>query len=177
MLDARRINEAERNVRDYLQSEMLRKQPFRAEIMSVLLKNSEDSLEIAQYLSVNRKSDLWIIVTSYYSMFYAANAVLLRIGYKVGDRLPHKVTSDALIVFVRDKLRKRLLEEYEIAQDEALAGMKADALMDEFDKERAKRGNLQYQTTPVEKRSKAITSLKRAKSFVFEMQKLLESLK
>ncbi|MFH1636887.1 MAG: hypothetical protein ABIB71_00505 [Candidatus Woesearchaeota archaeon] len=117
------------------------------------------------------------LVTSYYSMFYIANAVLFKIGYKVGDKIAHKVTADALIVHVRNKLKKRILEEYEEAKNEALPGIKADTLIDEFDKERSKRGTLQYQTTAVEKHSKAITSLKRAKSFMFEMEKLLDDLK
>ncbi|MEK6974469.1 MAG: hypothetical protein AABW41_04510 [Nanoarchaeota archaeon] len=69
------------------------------------------------------------------------------------------------------------MEEYEEAQNEALPGIKADTLIDEFDKERSKRGILQYETTAVEKRSKAITSLKRAKNFIFEMEKLLGNLK
>lgn len=105
-----------------------------------------------------------------------ANAVLFKLGYKVGDKIPHKITADALIVFVRNKLKKRLLEEYEEAQTEALPGIKADSLLDEFDKERDKRSMLQYETTTLEKHSKAKTSLQRAKNFVFEMEKLLESL-
>ena len=136
-----------------------------------------NSIGIAAFLAENKKSDLWIIVASYYSMFYMADAVLFKLGYKVGDRMPHKVTANALIVFVRNKLRKRLLEEYEEAKSEALPGIKADVLIDEFDKEREKRGILQYETTAVEKHAKAVTSLKRAKNFIFEMEKLLEDLK
>jgi uncharacterized protein (UPF0332 family) len=173
MLDEERIKEAERNVRDYLQSSMLKKHPLREEIITVFKNNARDSIEIAEFLSENKKSDLWIIVTSYYSMFYVANAVLFKLGYKVGDKIPHKVTADALIVFVRNKLKKLLLEDYEEAQNEALPGIKADTLLDEFDKERSKRGILQYETTSLEKHSKAITSLKRAKNFIFEMEKLL----
>lgn len=177
MLDEKRIKEAERNVNDYLQSGMLKKHPFREEIIAVLQTNATDSIEIAEFLSANKKSDLWIIVSSYYSMFYMANAVLFKLGYKVGDKTPHKVTADALIVFVRNKLKKRLLEEYEEAKNDALPGIKADTLIDEFDKERAKRGTIQYETTAIEKHSKAVTSLNRAKNFVFEMEKLLGDLK
>ena len=177
MLDHQRIHEAEKNVRDYLQSGMLKKHPYREEIVTVLLNNANDSMEIAEFLTEHKKSDLWIIVTSYYSMFYIANTVLFKIGYKVGDKIPHKVTADSLIVFVRDKLKKTLLEEYENAKNEALPGIKADSLLEEFDKERAKRGFLQYETAAIEKRSKANTSLNRAKNFMFEMEKLLGNLK
>ena len=176
MLNEERIKEAERNVRDYVESGMMKKSLFQEKILMILQKNAHDSIEIAEFLSENKKSDLWIIVTSYYSMFYVANAVLFKIGYKIGDQTTHKITSDALIVFVRNKLKKRLLEEYEEARNDALPGIKADTLIEEFDKERTKRGTIQYETTVIEKQAKAKTSLLRAKIFLFEMEKLLEDL-
>ena len=53
----------------------------------------------------------------------------------------HKVTSDALIVFVRDKLRDTLIEEYENTQEEALglAKNRAEVIVENFDSERKKR--------------------------------------
>ena len=176
MLDEKRIKEAEKNVRDYIESGMLKKQPFQEEIISILQNNAQESIEIAELLLKSKKSDLWIIVTSYYAMFYKANAILFKLGYKVGDKIPHKITSDALIVFVRNKLKKSILEEYEEAQNEALPGIRADTLIDEFDKERIKRSIIQYETKAIEKHAKAITSLERAKEFLFEIKKLLESL-
>ena len=101
---------------------------------------------------------------------------MFKIGYKIGEQTPHKIASDALVVFVRNKLKKRLLEEYEEARNDALPGIKADTLIEEFDKERIKRGTLQYETVATERQAKARTSLLRAKSFLFEMEKLLESL-
>ncbi len=176
MLDDERIKEAERNIRDYLEHDLIKKHLFQENILTILKNNAHDSIDIAEFLAENKKSDLWIIVTSYYSMFYIANAVLFKIGYKIGDQSPHKITADALIVFVRNKLKKRLLEEYEEAQNEALPQIKADTLIDEFDKERSKRGTIQYETTAIEKQAKAKTSLLRAKIFVFEIEKLLENL-
>jgi hypothetical protein len=46
-------------------------------------------------------------------MYYYTNAVLLKIGYKVGEKIVHKVTSDALIVYIRGKLKENLVEDYE----------------------------------------------------------------
>lgn len=177
MLDEKRIKIAESSVKDYLQNNMLRKYQFKKEIFEVLYNNSLESIEIADFIIEKGKSDLWVIVTSYYSMFYMANAVLFKLGYKVGDKIAHKITADALIVFVRDKLKKTILEEYEEAQNEALPGIKADSLIYTFDKEREKRGKLQYETSLIEKHSKALTSLKRAKNFIFEMEKLLLKLR
>lgn len=108
-------------------------------------------------------------------MYYYANAVLLKLGYKVGEKIVHKVTADAIIVYVRGKLKESLIEEYEETKEEALnlAGMKADALVESFDFERNKRSSIQYNTIDIEKQSKAKTSLQRAKEFTKEMEKML----
>ena len=58
-------------------------------------------------------------------------------------------------------------------QKEALAGIKADELMQAFDYEREKRGIFQYRTNESAKEAKAKTSLERAKEFVIEMKKLV----
>ena len=77
--------------------------------------------------------------------------------FKVGDKIVHKVTADALIVYVRGKLKESLIEEYEETKEEAmnLAGIKADSLIENFDFERTKRSIIQYKTIEIEKRSKA----------------------
>ena len=108
-------------------------------------------------------------------MYYYANAVLLKFGYKVGEKIVHKVTSDAMIVYIRGKLKESLIEEYEQTKEEALnlAGMKADSLIESFEFERNKRSLIQYRTIDIEKQSKAKTSLQRAKEFTREMDKLL----
>ncbi len=176
MLDNERIREAERNVKGYLGEGLMKKvgEPDK-NILSVLGRNSEESLETADFLFKNNMSLLWVVVCSYYSMYYAANEVLYRYGYKIGHKISHKITSDALIVFVRSKLKERLLEEYEEAKGEAfeLANLKTNEIIESFDFERDKRSRFQYEMTDTIKRSKAETSLERAKRFVFEMKKLL----
>ncbi|MEK6941155.1 MAG: hypothetical protein AABW49_04630, partial [Nanoarchaeota archaeon] len=136
-------------------------------------------LETAKKLLALETNDyhpyLWVIVASYYSMYYIANAVLLKLGYKVGDKVSHKVTADAIIVFARNKLKKNFLEEYENVQADALEliSQRTDALLKSLDEEREKRSKFQYQMDEQAKRGKAITSLERAKEFVFEIKKLL----
>ena len=178
MLNEKRIKEAETNIKSYLSEGLLKKEQFNSIVFNVLINNSNESIETANFLSSNKKSNLWIIVSSYYSMFYIANAVLYKLGYKVGDKISHKVTSDALIVYVRNKLRDNLIEDYEEIKEEALliAKNKAEGLLEDFDFERKKRGLIQYQTKEVEKASKAETSLKRAKQFLYEMNALLDEL-
>ena len=178
MLTKDRIKEAESNVRSYINEGLLTKETPNPDAIRVLLRNSQESLDSADKLNSERVSDLWVIVCSYYSMFYIANAVLRKIGYKVGERIAHKVTADALIVHARGKLKESLIEEYENSKEEALnlAGIKADSLIESFDREKTKRGIIQYQTDEIDKQAKAKTSLQRAKQFLFEMRILLKEL-
>jgi len=176
MLDEKRIREAQENVRTYISEDKLKKVEAREQkIERILVNNSKESLKVAEMLFVNSHSDMWTIVCSYYSMYYIANAVLYKYGYKVGEKISHKVTADALIVYIRDKLKKTLLQDYEDALNETLniAGIRSDELIKSFDDERIKRSRIQYDTSEQAKRSKAQTSLERAKKFVFEMEKLL----
>ncbi len=104
-----------------------------------------------------------------------ANAILYKNGYKVSEKISHKVTADSIIVYVRDKLTKTLLQDYEDTLNEALnlAGVRSDEIINYFDEERVKRNRIQYTTSEQVKRSKAQTSLDRAKKFIFEMEKLM----
>ena len=178
MLDEKRIKEAESDVRQYLQDGLLKKQANEtAKIMYT--ENSELSLQTAQKLlsleSEEYSPYLWVIVTSCYSMYYIANAVLLKQGYKIGEKISYKVTADALVVFVRNRLKKQLLEGYENTQEDALELMsqKTDNLLKSLDYEREKRSKFQYQMDERAKREKAAISLNRAKEFVFELKKLV----
>lgn len=175
MLDKNRIKEAQDNVKSYLDEGLLRKTSSNKQIIDILLKNARESLRVAEEVNKNNLSELWVIVCSYYSMYYYANAVLMKLGYKVGDKIVHKVTSDALIVYIRGKLKESLIEEYEETKEEAmnLAGIKADSLVESFEFERNKRSLIQYKTIETEKHSKANTSLQRSKEFAKEMDKLL----
>ena len=175
MLDTNRIKEAESNVKHYLEEGLLKKAVVDKQVTGILLLNAKESLRVAEEVYQNQLSDLWVIVCAYYSMYYYANAVLLKFGYKVGEKIVHKVTSDALIVYVCGKLKEKFLEEYEQTKEEALnlAGIKADELIATFEFERTKRSFIQYKTIELEKHSKAKTSLQRAKEFALEMKKLM----
>lgn len=175
MLDEKRIKESEKNMKQYLADNLIWKYKlFKKEILETYERNYKESINVAELLFNKNKSNLWVIVTSYYSMYYIANAVLYKIGYKMGSKISHKVTADALIVFVRNKLKKSLLEDYEQAKEEALEiiGRKTDEIISSFDQEMEKRSVFQYESTEEIKRAKAKTSLERAKRFIFEMKKL-----
>ncbi len=179
MIDQKKIKEAESNVRMYLQDNMLKKE-INHTAKQMYKENADLSLKTAQKLLSLEDKDykpyLWIIVCSYYAMYYIANAVLLELGYKIGDKVSHKVTEDALIVFVRNKLKKNFLEDYKEVKDDALEIIqtKVDTLLKSFEYERGKRSMFQYEMSEEIKKEKALTSLDRAKTFIFEMGKLLK---
>ena len=177
MLDKERIEEAEVNVKGYLRDGLLKKRVLDENILNIHRKNSEESLLVADLVLKENLSSLWVIVSSYYSMYYIANAALLKLEYKVGSAVSHKVTGDALIVFVRDKLKKSILEDFEDAKAEAmeLANL-TDDILASFDFERKKRSTFQYNMTGEIKKTKAQTSIERAKKFNLELEKLLEKL-
>lgn len=163
-------------MRGYLSQGLLVKtRRVNEDIRQIFINNSAESLKVAGLLSENRHSDLWTIVCSYYSMYYIAKAVLYSLGYSVGEKISHRITADALITIVKKKLKESLLEDYEYLQDQALsiADVTAEDIVESFDLERRKRSRVQYNTTEDVKRTKAETSLKRARVFVFEMRKLL----
>lgn len=99
---------------------------------------------------------------------YIKNAELsLHLGYKTSSKVVHKVTSDALIVLVMDKIRKGLLEEYEDVKEDALeiASIKSEEVIAFYSLEMDKRSRFQYDMTETIQEQKAKTSLKRAKEF------------
>ena len=171
MLSNERIKEAQQKVSTYLAEGLLKKEKVKRIVLETYLKNHRESLLVVRKLFDEKISNLWVVVISYYSMFYLANALLYKIGYKVGSKVAHKVTSDALIVLVRNKLKDQLIEDYELASNEALT--LSDNLLQNFDLERAKRSVFQYESTEEIKAAKAKTSLDRAEEFSVKIEKLL----
>jgi uncharacterized protein (UPF0332 family) len=176
MLDEKRIKEAKVNIERYLRDGMIKKIIDKNEkILETFIRNSDESLILAENILKNNLSNLWAIVCSYYSMYYMANAMLYFYGYKIGNEISHQVTNEALIVFVKARLEKNILEEYQNAREEAeeLAKFESNEIVENFERERGKRSKVQYETTEIVKRGKAETSFERAKKFVFELKKLL----
>lgn len=104
MVDETRKKEAQQNFAQYLQDGLIKKEKNET-AKAMYRRNADLSLDLAEdCMNSTLKPYMWIVVISYYAMFYIANAVLLELGYKTGDRVVHKVTNDALIVLVTNKL-------------------------------------------------------------------------
>lgn len=174
-MEKEKRDEAKKNYDQYLKEGLIKKERNET-ARAMYLKNAELSLNLAEECANSElKPYLWVVVIAYYSMFYIANAVLLNLGYRIGNKIVHKVTSDALVVLVMDKIRRGLLEEYEDTKKDALeiASVKSEELITFYSLEMDKRSRFQYDMTESIQEQKAKTSLNRAKEFMLEMKKLL----
>ena len=171
-MDEKRIKLAEKNFKSYLDESKIKKVDKKdALIYKTYLRNSKESLIVADFLFKNKISSLWTVVTSYYSMFYIACAYLCNLGYKIGDEIVHQVVNESLIVQGRHKIENHFLENYGEEREKAL--VISDNYLENYEREKAKRSSFQYQTTEEIKGNKAETSLNRAKEFVELIRQLL----
>ncbi len=172
-MDEKRIKIAENNFKNYLDERKIKKvKQFDSLIYSTYMRNSRESLDVANLLFENKMSSLWVVVTSYYSMFYIACAYLYKLGYKAGDEIVHQVINESLIVQARHKIKNHLLENYSEEKDKAL--IVVDNYLDNYEKEKGKRASFQYQTTEEVKEGKAKISLERAKEFTELIREILK---
>ncbi len=200
------LRKAEKNIPTYLREGMLVKDAGYSQFVLFFQDNAKMSFQLANFLfklstdkQIKKQNGfpeeyeclLWVIVTAYYSMFYMANAALAKIGIKVSDKIPHKVTQDALIIyFLKSKrLAKSLLEDYKATKAEVLNLMnvneedllkdfqiKAQELVATFDYQRRRRGEFQYEIKTSAKQQVAQTSIDRAKKFIQEITLVIEKI-
>ena len=171
-MEEKRVKIAESNLRDYLREGLIKKESFQDIVYQTYLKNAAESLNVANELLKNKTSSLWVVVSSYYSMFYIASAYLYKKGYKTGREIVHQVVNEALIVLSKSDLEKHFLEEYEEEREKALSA--SENLLKDYEFEKAKRARFQYETTEEIKEARAKTSLERAKNFVAVIRQILE---
>lgn len=170
-MDERRVKIAENNFKKYLRDGLIKKEVIRDIVYQTYLKNSSESLNVANQIFKNKTSSLWVVVSSYYSMFYIASAYIYKRGYKAGQEIVHQVINESLIVLSKKDLEKHFLEEYEEEKEKALSA--SENLLKDYEFEKIKRAHFQYETTEEIKEAKAKTSLERAKNFVAIIRQLL----
>ena len=192
MLDEKKLKEAQSRVKQYLDNGTI-KTKQQKEFVDFFLSNAEKSLNSANALYdlstdkdmqektgyINFDGFLWVVNASYYSMFYMARALLESEGIKIrSDLSVHAITFDAVINFfyLNDKLQKRLIEDFAEAKEEAselLGKQKADQLVEDYFWEKGKRATFTYNTKEVVIKTKAKTSIERAKRFNEEIRKII----
>lgn len=192
MLDEKRIKESKKRVEQWLTTGDIVKEKT-GKFAAFFLKNAQDSFNTAQLLyTISTKPDLqkatgfpdfngflWVINSSYYSMFYMARALLESTGVKIKtDYSVHMVTYDALIAYfyATGKIEKEFIEEFQeasIEAEESLGKEKAKALMEEYFSEREKRSRFTYEMGEIAMQNKAQTSLDRARRFNETIRKMI----
>src|SRR3989344_7697930 len=111
-------------------------------------------LHISEDATDPLSSFMWVISITYYSMFFAATALLANFSHKIKEeRGIHKLTYHALIYYFLvddNKLQKHFIEQYQDAYEEAeellkISEEKAVSLVASFDFEREKRRKYTYE--------------------------------
>lgn len=194
MLDEKRINEIKRRVANFIKENMIIKEKEK-KFVKFFLNNAENSLNSAKLLfEVSTKNELknatgfpnfngflWVINSSYYSMFYMARALLENEGIKIKTEMSiHTVVFDALVYYfyLTGKLQKKLIEDLAEAKEETseiLGKEKAKELIEDYFYEKKKRGLFTYEMGTTAMQNKAQTSLERAKKFSEEIRKIIET--
>jgi len=192
MLEDKKIEEAKNNaIKDINSGKIIKTKD--SKYIDFFLKNSKDSLDSAKILldiSLNEKTKnslgmpdfngfLWVINSSYYSMFYMARTLLESIGVKIKtEESMHFLVFNALVYYFYStgKLERHFIEDFENAQEESaqiLGKEKAREIISDYSSEREKRGKFTYETGEIAMKGKAETSLSRAKRFYEEARKIL----
>ncbi len=118
---------------------------------------------------------LWVINSAYYSMFFAATALLAKYNHKIKSEYGiHRFTYHAIIYYFINQnklLKKHFIEEYKQAINEAeelmqISENRVFEMIDDFSAEMNKRKIFTYELGKNAEKEKAKTSLKRAKAFV-----------
>lgn len=208
MPEDKKIEEAKKNAIKSINAGIIVKTKD-SKYVDFFIKNAKDSLDSAKVLfdvSVNDKTKnalgipnfngfLWVINSSYYSMFYMARALLESIGVKIkSDESVHFLVFNALVYYFYStgKLEKHFIEDFENAQEESSeilgkekvnspgiskfpsqAQEKAKEMISDYSSEKEKRARFTYETGEIAMKSKAETSLNRAKKFNEEVRKIL----
>lgn len=191
MIDEKQVGEVKSRFNHYLQEKIVCKAPANG-FTEFFLTNSKNSLETAQLLFKistepqlqeqlnvsNFNGLLWVINSSYYSMFYMVRALLEKRGVKLkAVQSIHALAFDALIYYfyANGTFEKKLVEQFKEAQEEAsdtLGREKAKDLIENYSSEKEKRGRFTYEMGQVVLKAKAQTSLERAISFNTEIRRL-----
>jgi uncharacterized protein (UPF0332 family) len=157
------------------------------------MENSKDSLDCANALFKlssdekirnlaaieNINGYLWVINTSYYSMFYMVRALLESVGIKIkSEESIHFNAFNAFIYYfyVNGKIDRKFVEDFEDAGEEAaqiLGREKARKVISDYSNEKEKRARFTYEMGERAVRAKAETSLNRARVFNEEIKKLI----
>ncbi|MBT5022844.1 hypothetical protein HOK51_03950 [Candidatus Woesearchaeota archaeon] len=185
MLDEKGIEKSTKIIKQLIQDgKIVKPKPLAADFF---LNKGRESVQVAQrifdlYKEENINTNRWVINISYYSMFFTATALLAKFNHKIeADAGIHRMTYHALVhYFIKEdhKLKTEIIDQYKDAVDDAedilqLGETKIMQLVNEFNFEIEKRKIFTYELGKSAERTKAETSLNRAKNFFRELERVI----
>ena len=141
---------------------------FAAESLKKLSEGERQKIEFNLPENVTFYSS--VISHSYYSIFYAAKALLLLKNIRTSSPEIHRKTLEE---FDRNFVRTGILD-VKLLQIYQKMIIRADDLLEIFAKEKGKRGRFTYNTIPQANKEPAEDSLKNAKIFLANITKVIE---
>ncbi|MDO8740427.1 MAG: hypothetical protein Q7J54_02500 [Candidatus Woesearchaeota archaeon] len=137
MLDDKRLEEIKKEVARLRNDDEIVKDEKNKKLVDFYVENALTSLNTAKilnkvssdgavkaefdFINDDFESYLWIINSSYYSMFYIAGALLAKLGLKVKSEIGvHKKTFFALVYYfyLSGKMAKHYIDDFKEAQEE-----------------------------------------------------------
>ena len=144
-------------------------------VVAEKVKEMSDYDDVREFMKIGKDMIFYsaVISHSYYSIFYAAKALLLTKGIRTDSPEVHKKTLDTFKEHFVDTgiLDVKLLEIYKKMI------VRADELLQIFKEEKKKRGDFTYKTLPQANQEPAVDSIKNAKTFVSNIKKISETMK
>lgn len=129
-------------------------------------------LEKTEELDKNFNTYEWVIVMGYYAMFHSVNALLRKIGVKIGKEFAHEITINLLLYYLyyTKIIEDELLNIYENAEE------KAKDLVVSYIFAKEERTKYQYTPEQNSQRKDAEKILKDATNFVSRLKDINKTL-
>ena len=141
-------------------------------ILAEKIKTLSDDNTLKERLHIKREKTFYssVISHAYYSIFYAAKAILLTKGITTSSPEIHRKTFEA---FKKELVDTGLLD-VTLLKIYRMMVIRADVLLEIFKSEKWKRGNFTYHTIPQANKEPAEDSVANAKLFVATIMKIVE---
>ena len=153
-----------------------------------MISSDDNTKKQFNFIDESFESYLWVINSSYYSMFYSAGALLAKIGIKIKSEIGvHRKTFEALVYYflITNRIEKHYIEEFEealqesqglLGNEEQAMKKKVHEMIEDYDFEMGKRAKFTYNIGEKAKMNKAMTSLSRAANFYNECLKIIDKM-
>lgn len=180
-MNKKKLIQSKKIIEDLISRNLIKKSSIQE--ADFFIEKAKNSLETASRLldlieEEKLCAEMWVINSSYYSMFFAVTAILAKKGNKINSNIGiHKLTYNALIYYFYNQIQENYIEEYKeaIENAEELLGIsetQTEELIENYNFELEKRKIFTYFMGRKAEISKAKTSFQRAKDFYLTIEQI-----